>query len=75
MGRLVAGAYRVNMMTVRYRILYVDDVIAAIDIDPQGVLKTLEGGMYIGAGHDPEQGTLFLGLIDDVRIYDRLIIP
>ena len=29
-----------------------------------------DGGLYIGAGKDLESGSLFEGLIDDVRIYD-----
>ena len=55
------------------RILYVDDVIAAIDT--QNNLPSSVGGLYIGAGKDLEPGTFFSGLIDDVRIYDRVIIP
>ena len=57
------------------RILYVDDVIAAIDI--LGSLQSSEGGLYIGAGKDPniETGIFWSGLIDDVRIYERVITP
>jgi len=56
-----------------YRILYVDDVIAAIDT--QGALQSSEGGLYIGTGKGLEPGTFWTGLIDDVRIYDRVITP
>jgi hypothetical protein len=56
-----------------YRILYVDDVIAAIDT--QGALPSSEGGLYIGAGKGLEPETFWTGLIDDVRIYDRVITP
>jgi hypothetical protein len=57
------------------RILYVDDVIAAIDT--QGGLRSSEGGLYIGAGKgpDPETETFWSGLIDDVSIYNRVITP
>ena len=55
------------------RILYVDDVIAAIDT--QNNLPSSVGGLYIGAGKDLEPGTFFSGLIDDVRIYNRVIVP
>ena len=55
------------------RILYVDDFEVASDT--QSHLTGSEGGLYIGAGKDIEPGTFFSGLIDDVRIYDRVIIP
>ncbi len=55
------------------RILYVDDVIAAIDTQP--ALPGSDEGFYIGAGKDLEIGAFFSGMIDDVRIYNRVIIP
>ena len=58
----------------KIRALYVDDVIAAIDDTQAGLIGSV-GGMYIGTGKDIEPGTSFSGLIDDVRIYDRVIIP
>jgi hypothetical protein len=57
-----------------YRILYVDDVIAAID-DTQNALPSSEAGLYIGTGNNLEPGTLWTGMIDDVRIYNRVITP
>ena len=55
------------------RILYVDDFIAAIDT--QNTLPSSENGLYIGAGKGLEPGSFWSGIIDDVRIYDRVITP
>ena len=55
------------------RILYVDDIIVAEDT--QANLLGSEGGMYIGAGNGLDVDTLFYGLIDDVRIYNRAVVP
>ena len=55
------------------RILYVDDIIAAQNTQPN--LSGSEGGLYIGAGNTLDEGTLWNGLVDDVRIYDRVITP
>ncbi|MHC4582854.1 MAG: hypothetical protein ACYS14_15490 [Planctomycetota bacterium] len=32
-------------------------------------------GLYIGVGQDYAAGTLFSGLIDDIRIYSRAVEP
>jgi lysophospholipase L1-like esterase len=55
------------------RILYVDDVPVARDT--QDGLGSSDGGLYIGTGKAMEPGTFFSGLIDDVRIYNRVITP
>jgi N-acetylneuraminic acid mutarotase len=55
------------------RVLYVDDLEAARDTQAQ--LGSSKGGLYLGAGNNLEPGSFFSGLIDDVRIYDRAIIP
>ena len=55
------------------RILYVDDVEEAIDT--QSNVGSLEDGLYIGAGRRLEPDSFWSGLIDDVRIYDRAIMP
>ena len=53
--------------------LYVDDVeIARSDIPP--LLPAIRG-LQIGAGKNLEPGTFWSGLIDDVRIYDRVVKP
>jgi hypothetical protein len=55
------------------RILYVDSI--AVAQDTQDSLETSDGGLYIGCGKSMESGTYFSGLIDDVRIYNRVVIP
>ncbi len=55
------------------RTLYVDDTIAAQDT--QNGLPGSEKGLYIGAGKGLELGSFWFGLIDDVRIYDRVVVP
>jgi len=56
-----------------YRTLYVDDV--AVAEDTQTNLEASYNGLYIGAGTAMEAGSFWSGLIDDVRIYNRTIIP
>jgi len=55
------------------RILYVDDVEVAHDT--QAGLKGADGGLYIGAGKSLEASSFWSGLIDDVRIYSRVVVP
>jgi len=55
------------------RILYVDDVEVAKDI--QTSLAAPAGGLTIGAGSKLAAGTFWSGLIDDVRIYNRAVKP
>jgi gluconolactonase len=54
------------------RVLYVDDVEVARD-STSGSVSSATGGLYIGAG--TPLGSFWSGLIDDVRIYDRAIVP
>ncbi|KPJ88992.1 MAG: hypothetical protein AMJ53_16170 [Gammaproteobacteria bacterium SG8_11] len=56
-----------------YRTLYVDDILVAEDT--QNSLKDSDNGLYIGCGKNMEAGTFWSGLIDDVRIYNRVVIP
>ncbi len=56
-----------------HRTLYVDDV--AVAEDTQTDLGASENGLYIGAGSAMEPGSFWSGLIDDVRIYNRAVIP
>jgi hypothetical protein len=53
-----------------YRSLYVNGAEVARDTAAQNPLKSANGGLYIGAGKNLGAGTLFSGLIDDVRIYN-----
>jgi lysophospholipase L1-like esterase len=55
------------------RILYVDDIEVARDT-AEG-LESAYGGLYLGAGSTLAPGTFFSGLIDDVRIYNRVVKP
>jgi hypothetical protein len=55
------------------RILYVDDIEVANDT--QAHLAGSTGGLYIGAGKGLEAGSFWTGLIDDVRIYNRVVTP
>ncbi|MCP4261403.1 MAG: hypothetical protein GY774_28460 [Planctomycetes bacterium] len=55
------------------RTLYVDSI--AVAHDTQNGLKSSSNGLYIGTGNAMQPGTYFSGLIDDVRIYNRVIIP
>jgi len=56
-----------------HRILYVDDVAVAEDAKTN--LEGSENGLYLGCGMAMEPGSFFSGLIDDVRIYNRAVIP
>jgi hypothetical protein len=55
------------------RILYVNGVTVAQDT--QDGLEGLDSGLYIGTGNFIQTGTYWSGLIDDVRIYNRVVIP
>jgi hypothetical protein len=55
------------------RILYVDGVAVAQDI--QQDLGGSDSGLYIGCGKGMESATFLSGLIDDIRIYNRVVIP
>jgi hypothetical protein len=56
-----------------YRSLYVDSVVVANDTQPD--LEGSQNSIYIGVGKDYATGTFFSGLIDDVRIYNRVVNP
>jgi hypothetical protein len=56
-----------------HRTLYVDGVVVAEDT--QDSLESSSNGLYIGTGKAMEPGTYFSGLIDDVRIYNRVVSP
>ena len=55
------------------RLLYVDGVQV---LNESGIrFRPSQGGLHIGAGSDLEPVTFFSGMIDDVRIYDRVVAP
>jgi len=58
-----------------YRHLYVDGVEVAKDSAPLPGLEYAYGGLYFGVGSTLAPGTFFSGLIDDIRIYDRVVAP
>jgi len=55
------------------RTLYVDDV--AVAEDTQGNLESSDNGLYIGTSKAMDSGTFWSGLIDDVRVYNRVVSP
>ena len=55
------------------RTLYVDDIPVAID--NQTGLGGSTGGLVIGVGQGNQAGTFWSGMIDDVRIYGRVVEP
>jgi hypothetical protein len=55
------------------RRLYVDEVLVAED--SQKALEGSSGGMVLGCGKDMAPGRHWTGLIDDVRIYSRAVLP
>ena len=58
-----------------YRCLYVDGAEVVRDSESLGELEDATGGLYFGVGKIFEAGTFWSGLIDDIRIYDRVIRP
>jgi hypothetical protein len=56
------------------RSLYVDGQEVISDAGDFNALSAT-GGMYIGANKNLDAGTFFSGLIDDVRIYNKALIP
>jgi hypothetical protein len=56
-----------------HRTLCVDAVVAAQDT--QNGLQSSGNSFYIGCGDPVQPSTFFSGLIDDVRIYNRVVRP
>ncbi|MFC1603808.1 LamG-like jellyroll fold domain-containing protein [Planctomycetota bacterium] len=56
-----------------HRTLCVDGVTVAEDAQPG--LEGSQMGLYIGTGKAMEPGTYFSGLIDEIRIYNRVVHP
>lgn len=52
-----------------HRRLYVDGILSAEDTTVVAGLPS-DGGLHIGAGRDLDPASFFLGMIDDVRIYN-----
>ena len=58
-----------------YRHLYVDGAEVAKDAAQLSSLEDAYGGLYFGVGSTLAPDTFFSGLIDDVRIYNRVVVP
>ena len=58
-----------------YRHLYVDGAEAARDAVSLSSLESAYGGFYFGTDKTRTAGTFFSGLIDDIRIYNRVVSP
>jgi hypothetical protein len=56
-----------------HRTLYIDGLVVAEDTQP-GLVGS-QVGLYIGVGKNYASGTFFSGLIDDIRIYNRVVRP
>jgi outer membrane protein assembly factor BamB len=56
-----------------HRTLYVDDL--AVAEDTRANLLGSENGLYIGCGKAKEPESFWSGLIDDIRIYNRVVRP
>ena len=68
--------HRVGLVwDTEYRSLYVDDELVATDAAPQDAFPSSRGDMIIGTGSNLDPSTFWSGLIDDVRIYDRVVEP
>jgi hypothetical protein len=67
----VGFAYDVDTF---HRQLYVDGILVAEDATAVSGMPS-DGGLYIGASKDLDASSLFSGLIDDVRIYSRVVHP
>lgn len=58
-----------------HRHLYVDGSEVAKDAAQLSGLEDAYGGLSFGTGSTLASGTFFSGLIDDVRIYNRVVGP
>lgn len=57
------------------RHLYMDEVEVAADANPINNLLSSRAGFYFGAGTRLDNGSFWTGLIDDIRIYKRVVVP
>ncbi|MFC1652589.1 LamG-like jellyroll fold domain-containing protein [Planctomycetota bacterium] len=57
-----------------HRFLYADDRVVAADTGAIG-LPSVQGGLNIGCDKNNTPSTFWLGMMDDVRIYDRAVTP
>lgn len=57
-----------------HRALYVDGVEVARDSSTQSITGA-DGGLHIGADKGPNASSFFRGLIDDAKVYNRVVVP
>ena len=55
--------------------IVMDDELVATDVGSQNNFPSSQGELVIGAANSRQSGTFWSGLIDDVRIYDRAVVP
>lgn len=60
---------------IQIRTLYADKTVVARDQVSQGNLMSAEGDLFVGADASLRPDGFWLGLIDDVRIYDQVVNP
>ncbi|MCF7973503.1 MAG: hypothetical protein K9N55_06790 [Phycisphaerae bacterium] len=68
--------HRIGLVWDRtYRSLYVDDELAAVDVGVQDNFPSSRAELSLGAAGSRQAGTFWSGLIDDVQVYDRVVVP
>jgi hypothetical protein len=68
--------HRVRLVwTGARRHLYVDGQEVAADDRDLGNLRSSSAGFLLGAGEGFAPGTFWSGLVDDVRFYNRAVLP
>ena len=72
------GAIRDEIRELKARIIQLENKLARregkITESKEEGISAWEG-LNIGAGSGCESGTFWLGLIDDVRLYDQVVVP
>jgi hypothetical protein len=58
-----------------HRRLYMDDIEVAVDTKSLGHLVSSLAGLYFGAGASLDTGSFWTGMLDDIRIYKRALLP
>ncbi|MCF7972600.1 MAG: hypothetical protein K9N55_02175 [Phycisphaerae bacterium] len=68
--------HRIGLVWDRfYRSLYVDDQLVAVDSAAQSNFPSITTELCLGTGSTSAPGTFWAGMIGDVRVYDRVVVP